>query len=259
MIPLHKGEHVSLDLDTETGVARLRLHRPPVNALNGLLRRELAAAVERFRDTESARAAVVWGGPDAFAAGADLKEMMASDPADTRLADTLRGALLALEQVPKATIAAIAGPALGGGCELALACDFRFADPAATFGLPEVRLGLMPGAGGTQRLPRLIGTSRAKDLMYSGRVVDADEALAIGLVDRIVASGDVLRAAHDTAATYARGRASLGSIKEAVRAGLGRPLADGLALERALYNRARESEEARRGIERFVNRTSGQK
>ncbi|MPZ80083.1 MAG: enoyl-CoA hydratase/isomerase family protein [Actinophytocola sp.] len=254
MTPLYDGEHVSIGLDVETGVARIRLHQPPVNALNGRLRRELMEAVGLLRDTESARAAVVWGGPDAFAAGADLKEMMVTDPGDTRLSDTLRRALLALEQVPKATIAAVAGPAIGGGCELALACDFRFADPEAKFGLPEVRLGLMPGAGGTQRLPRLIGTARAKELMYSGRIIGAAEALEIGLIDRIVAPGDVHRAAVETATGYARGGTALGSIKEAVREGMQRPLEDGLTLERSLFTRCRRSGEAQRRIERFVNK-----
>ena len=184
------GEFVTFEV--EGGVGTIRLDRPPMNALNAQLQAELHAVVGEATDRADVRAVVVYGGEKVFAAGADIKEMVAADyPAMIVRAEKLQAALDALARIPKPVIAAITGYALGGGCELALAADFRVCGDNAKLGQPEILLGVIPGAGGTQRLTRLVGPARAKDLVFAGRFVDAAEALAIGLVDRVVAPDDV--------------------------------------------------------------------
>lgn len=145
------------------------------------------------------------------------------------------------------------GYALGGGCELALAADFRIAGRSAVLGLPEITLGIMPGSGGTQRLPRIIGLARAKDLILSGRLVRAEEAVEIGLVDRVVDDADVLDAAIDHALTYARGPVALRHAKRAIDSGCDLPLEDGLRLEADLITTCFASEDARHGLRSFLD------
>jgi enoyl-CoA hydratase len=198
---------------------------------------------------------VITGGDRVFAAGADIDEFGGPDEARA-IGDLFLRALTAVADIPRATIAAVSGVALGGGCELALACDFRVASDRAHFGQPEILLGLIPGGGGTQRLPRLIGPARAKDLIFTGRQVGADEALAIGLVDEVVAAEQVMARAVERAAALAAGPVvAQGLAKRAIDRGLDITLNGGLDLEQQLFVQAFETEDARTGIESF--RTAG--
>ena len=219
------------------GVAVLRLDRPPMNALNTALQEELRAAAQQVTHDSAVRAVVLWGGEKVFAAGADVKEFAGQDHAYmVRDAGRLTSSLDALARVPKPVIAAVTGYALGGGCELALAADFRVSADDARWGQPEILLGIIPGAGGTQRLPRLIGPAKAKDLIFTGRFVEAAEALEIGLVDAVVAKDQVYATALRMAAKFAKGPAlALGAAKAAIDQGLDGDLGNGLRLESQLF------------------------
>jgi enoyl-CoA hydratase/carnithine racemase len=249
-----------VDVEVADGVATLRFERPPMNALSvdvqGRLR-DAARDISRRRDVG---AVVVYGGPKVFAAGADVKEM-----AEWSLADALertRGleeAFVAIERIPQPTIAAVTGFALGGGCELSLCCDFRVAGDNAKFGQPEILLGLIPGAGGTQRLPRLIGPARAKDLIFSGRFVGAEEALAMGLVDRVVAPDDVYAAAGEWAAELARGpRLALQAAKAAISRGIDVDIDTGLEIERVHFAALFGTRDREIGMTSFMEKGPGQ-
>src|SRR5580704_7335184 len=231
-------------------VALIRLDRPKANALSAAVLAELhAVALSLQRDPPGA--VVLWGGRRIFAAGADIVEL--GDSGAGAVGASFAEALGALASVPRATIAAVNGYALGGGLELALACDFRVGATDARLGLPEILLGVIPGGGGTQRLPRLIGPSRAKELMLSGRQIRAEEALAIGLVNRTVEPDGVLEAALAWAAELAAGPlVAQGLAKAAVDAGLQRPLPDVLALELEAFDAVFETEDARTGLRSFV-------
>jgi enoyl-CoA hydratase len=234
----------------DDGVALIRLDRPKMNALSGDVLRQLDAAA-RDLSADPPGAVVLWGGERIFAAGADISELGATD-APTEVGTNFGDALGGLAAIPRATIAAVNGYALGGGLELALACDLRVCAENSRLGLPEVLLGVIPGGGGTQRLPRLIGPARAKDLLFSGRQVAADEALAIGLVDRVVPPGQVLDEALEWAGRLAAGAVVAQSlIKEAVDRGLESTLEAGLAIERAGFMAACRTEDAGRGIASF--------
>lgn len=235
-------------------LAILRVDRPPVNAFDQAMWDLLAAAAASLHDSATGyRAVVVTGGPRHFAAGADVKAMLGM-PAEQfgSRNRVLQQAFHALATAPQVTIAAVSGYALGGGCELALAADFRFAGRGAVFGLPEITLGIMPGSGGTQRLPRIVGPARAKDLILSGRTLTADEALAIGLVDRVVEDADVLDAAITSGLGYARGPAALRYAKQAVDAAADLPVEAGLAIEADLIARCYATEDAQHGLRSFV-------
>ncbi|HEY3941920.1 MAG TPA: enoyl-CoA hydratase/isomerase family protein [Acidimicrobiales bacterium] len=237
------------------GVAVVRLDRPKANALCLELLDQLEAVAKALA-ADPPGAVVVWGGERIFAAGADINEL-ANTPPGT-VADRFHAALGALAEVPRATIAAVNGFALGGGLELALACDFRVASSEARLGLPEVLLGIIPGGGGTQRLPRLIGPSRAKDLILSGRQVQADEALAMGLVNRVVPSAEVFDAALQWAAELARGAVVAQSLgKAAVDLGAETTLAEALHVERGRFVAAFRTEDAGRGIASFIEHGPG--
>jgi enoyl-CoA hydratase/carnithine racemase len=176
----------------------------------------------------------------------------------SRYIEAFHDAFSLLERVPKVTVAAINGYALGGGCELALACDFRVGAMDARLGQPEIALGVMPGAGGTQRLPRLIGVSRAKDLIYSGRPVPADECLAIGLLDKVVPPGDVLGEAVALAGRFARGpTVALGAAKRAIQTGLEMDLAGGLLVERQAFAALFATEDQKVGMASFLDSGPG--
>src|SRR5689334_20901808 len=184
-------EFVSIDV-TE-GVAVLRLDRPKMNAISVQVQADLREAAAELTERDDVRAVVVWGGERVFAAGNDVKEMADLSYVEMlKVASSATSATTAIARIPKPVVAAVNGYALGGGCELALAADFRFAAEDAVLGQPEVLLGIIPGAGGTQRLTRLVGTAKAKDLIFTGRFVKADEALRIGLVDRLVPADKVL-------------------------------------------------------------------
>jgi len=230
-------------------VALIRLDRPKANALSATVLGQLHDAAAALTE-DPPGAAVLWGGRRIFAAGADIVELDGSGAAE--VGANFARALGALAAIPRATIAAVNGYALGGGLELALACDFRVCAEDARFGLPEVLLGVMPGGGGTQRLPRLIGSSRAKELILTGRQVRAEEALAIGLVNRAVAPDYVLEAALTWAAELAAGPlVAHARAKSAVDRGLEGTLAQGLAIEQEAFAAVVGTEDAARGIASF--------
>ncbi len=237
-----------------SGVATLRIDRPPMNALSAEVQDELVLAAAELTERTDVRAVVVWGGPRVLAAGADVKEMAAMSYADMVLrVDRLQAGLGALAAVPKPTVCAITGYALGGGLEVALACDVRVAGDDARLGVPEIQLGIIPGGGGTQRLARLVGPARAKDLCFTGRHVRAEEALRIGLVDEVVAPDDVLSAATARAERYAQGPAlALRAAKAAIDRGIGVPIEDGLAIERDLFAGLFATEDRERGLTSFL-------
>ncbi len=240
----------------DDGVAVVRLENPKVNALSSEVLRQLRAAAEALTD-QPPGAVVITGGDRVFAAGADITEFAGPDEA-RQIGGLFLDALNAVAAIPRATIAAVAGFALGGGCELALACDFRLATPKTRFGQPEILLGIIPGGGGTQRLARLVGPARAKDLIFSGRQVRADEALAIGLADRIV-EADVL---HHEALTWAAELAAgavvaQGLAKQAIDRGLDGSLNAGLDLEQQLFVDVFATDDARVGVESFKEHGPG--
>jgi enoyl-CoA hydratase/carnithine racemase len=246
------GEFVRLEV--ADGVATIRLDRPKMNAINAGLRDELAEAARAADADPAVRAVVLYGGERVFAAGADIKEMAELPYVDAiDHCRRLQEALNAVAAIGAPVVAAITGYALGGGLELALCADFRVAGESAKVGQPEIQLGVIPGAGGTQRLPRLIGPSRAKDLIFSGRHVAADEALAIGLVDRVVPDDQVYEAAMGLAARYAEGPAvALRAAKEAIDAGLEIDLATGLEIERLHFSGLFATEDQKIGMRSFV-------
>jgi enoyl-CoA hydratase/carnithine racemase len=251
------GEFVTVTTD-EDGVATLRLDRPPVNALNPQIWRELKEAAGALTDDDAVRSVVIWGGPKVFAAGADIKEFPEWGFQDVRdVGGTLHRSLDTLARIPVVTIAAITGYALGGGCELAMACDFRFIADNAKLGQPEILLGIIPGAGGTQRLPRLVGLAKAKELVFSGRMVDALEAERIGLADAIFPADDVYDRALAAAAQYAGGPYAIALAKQAIEDGTELPLDQALRLERSLFADCFATEDARIGIASFIEHGPG--
>jgi len=253
------GEFVRVEVDEATRVGTIRLERPPVNALNEQVQDELREAARVMGDDDRVGAVVLWGGPKVFAAGADIKEMQDRTFAEiSSRAGDLQAAFTALARIPKVVVAAVNGYALGGGCELALTADLRFAATDAQLGQPEILLGIIPGAGGTQRLPRLIGPSRAKSLIYSGRFCKADEALAIGLVDQVHPPDEVYARACQAAARYAMGPGiALRAAKQAIDGGLDGGIDAGLLLERHAFQSLFATEDAAEGMASFVERGPG--
>jgi enoyl-CoA hydratase/carnithine racemase len=251
------GEFVRVDV--AGSVATIRLDRPPMNALNSQVQAEIAAAAAQVSDDDQVRAVIIYGGEKVFAAGADIKEM--TDASYAGMAATsrqLQASFTAVAKIGKPVVAAITGYALGGGLELALCADFRVAGEHAKVGQPEILLGVIPGAGGTQRLPRLIGPARAKDIVFTGRFVDASEALAIGLVDRVVPDAGVHQAAVELVARYATGPAvALRAAKQAIDEGLDTDLDTGLEIERLHFAGLFATEDQRIGMRSFVENGPG--
>lgn len=245
-------EFVSLDVDG--GVGTIRLDRPPMNAISRQVQEELMSCAQEAARRADVRAVVVWGGEKVFAAGADVKEMAAMSYADmAAVARRLSACFGALAQIPKPTVAAITGYALGGGLEVALGADRRVCGDNAKLGQPEILLGLIPGGGGTQRLARLIGPSRAKDLIYTGRMVRADEALALGLVDEVVPADEVYPTARTWAEQFVGGpAAALAAAKKAIDGGLDVDLRTGLDLESELFAALFATGDGRHGMASFV-------
>jgi len=240
----------------DDGVAVVILQNGKVNALSSeVLRQLLAVAESLIRDPPGA--VVITGGERVFAAGADISEF--AGPEEARIiGDLFLRALTAVADIPRATIAAVSGFALGGGCELALACDFRIGSERSTFGQPEVLLGIIPGGGGTQRLARLLGPARAKDIIFTGRQVGAAEALAMGLIDEIVPSDQLHDRAVRRGAELARGATvAQGLAKRAIDRGLETTLNGGLDLEQQLFVQVFGTEDARIGIESFQQHGHG--
>jgi enoyl-CoA hydratase/carnithine racemase len=243
-------------LEISDGIGTIRLDRPPMNALNTEVQEGLRAAAVAATAAGEVAAVVVYGGEQVFAAGADIKEMAEmSYPDMAARAGGLSGAFDAVARIPKPVVAAVNGYALGGGCELALACDWRVIAEDARLGQPEIKLGVIPGAGGTQRLSRLIGPARAKDLVCSGRMVAAAEALRIGLADRVVPAAEVYQQAVDLVRRYVGGPAqALRAAKLAVDGGLDRDLAGGLAWESQLFAALFATDDKREGMAAFVEK-----
>ena len=246
-------------LEVEDGVATMRLDRPKMNALNAQVQEEIRAAAAEASERDDVKAVVIYGGERVFAAGADIKEMAEMSYIDmVERSGRLTSAFSAVARIPKPVVAAVTGYALGGGCELALCADIRIAADNATLGQPEILLGIIPGAGGTQRLSRLVGPSRAKDIIFSGRFVKAEEALAIGLVDRVVPADQVYAEAlawagqFRTAATYA-----VRAAKEAIDRGLEVDLDTGLEIERAQFAALFATHDRTLGMQSFVEHGPG--
>ena len=246
-------------LEVEGGVGTVRLDRPPMNALSTQVQEELRAAATAASERADVRAVVLYGGEKVFAAGADIKEMVDVDyAAMVERAGPLSSAFDAVARIPKPVVAAVTGYALGGGCELALTADFRVCGDNARLGQPEILLGIIPGGGGTQRLARLVGPAKAKDLVFSGRFVGAEEALRIGLVDRVVAPDDVYSAAVEMASRYVKGpAAALRAAKAAIDGGLDTDLATGLRLETHLFASLFATEDRVIGMRSFVENGPG--
>jgi enoyl-CoA hydratase/carnithine racemase len=251
------GEFVRLEV--EGAVATIRLDRPKMNAINAQLRTELHEVAVEARDRADVRAVVLYGGERVFAAGADIKEMSGLGYADmvtwgTVLQDTFR----LLARLPLPVVAAVNGYALGGGFELALTADFRILGERAKVGVPEIQLGIIPGAGGTQRLTRLVGPARAKGMVFTGRHVGSEEALALGIADRVVSDAQVYAAARDVAAHYAAGPAiALRAAKQAIDDGLESDLDSGLRLESALFAGLFATEDRSTGMASFLESGPG--
>jgi enoyl-CoA hydratase/carnithine racemase len=246
-------------LEVQDGVATIRLNRPPMNALDTRVQAGFSAAAQEVNQRRDIRAVVLYGGPKVFAAGADVKEMADWDHLTMiERSGVLSASFSAVAGITKPVIAAITGYALGGGLELALCADLRIAGDNAKLGLPEILLGIIPGAGGTQRLPRLIGPSRAKEMIYTGRFVDANEALAIGLVDRVVAPDAVYDEALALAKKLAAGAPlALRAAKAAIDRGLEVDLNTGLEIERQRFAELFATADQRTGMASFVENGPG--
>ena len=251
------GEFVTLEV--KDGIGTIRLDRPPVNALNAQVTAELSEAAKEASDRDDVRAVILYGGEKTFAGGADIKEMAArSYPEIAKFGAKLTGTLAEIAAIPKPVVAAVTGYALGGGFELALCCDRRIAGDNVKVGQPEILLGIIPGAGGTQRLARLVGPSKAKDIVYTGRFVKADEALALGIVDEVVAPDDVYTAAHKWAAQFANGPAvALRAAKAAIDGGLDLDLDNALKLESHLFAALWATEDQKNGMRSFIENGPG--
>ncbi len=241
-------------LDVEDSVGTIRLARPPMNALDIAMQDQLKEVAEEATARADVRAVVIWGGEKVFAAGADIKEMQRMSYTDmVQRGGALQEAFTAVARIPKPVVAAVTGYALGGGCELALCADIRIVAENAKLGQPEILLGLIPGAGGTQRLARLVGPAKAKDLIFTGRQVRAEEALRIGLADQVVPAEEVYPAALAWAGKLAAGPAwALRAAKEAVDRGLEGDIDSGLALERSLFAGLFATEDRTTGMRSFV-------
>lgn len=243
-------------LEVHDGVAIVRLDRPPVNAISLQLSIELLDALKDVEARDEVGALVVWGGPTVFAAGADIKEMVDHGPDEIREHVTTLGAACdLLEAMPKVSIAAITGSALGGGFELSLACDLRYAAEDATMGQPEVRIGVIPGAGGTQRITWLAGVGVARDLTYTGRRVEAGEAASLRLVERVLPAGAVFEKAVGDARSFASGpREALAAAKLAIQAAVRTPGPAGIAREQELFIALFGSHDQREGMRAFIEK-----
>ncbi|MPZ61668.1 MAG: enoyl-CoA hydratase/isomerase family protein [Propionibacteriales bacterium] len=251
------GEFVRLEI--EDGIGTIRLDRPRMNALNTQVQDEIREAARDAVAKHDVRAVIVYGGDEVFAAGADIKEM--ADMSYTDMVDRsadLQSSIGEVARIPKPVVAAITGYALGGGLELALCADYRVCADNAKLGQPEILLGIIPGAGGTQRLSRLVGPSTAKDIIFTGRFVDAAEAVSLGMVDRLVPAEDVYGTAREWAAQFANGPAyALRAAKEAIDRGLEVDLETGLELERQQFAGLFATQDRAIGMQSFIDHGPG--
>ena len=250
------SELVALDVDDGVGI--VRLDRPPANAISLQLSIDLLAVLEEAGSRDDVGALVLWGGPKLFSAGADIREMIGQSPAEIHeQVSKLGDACDLLEATPKVSIASITGFALGGGFELSLACDLRYAADDAKVGQPEVRLGVIPGAGGTQRMTWLAGAGVSRDLTYTGRQVDAEEAKALRLVERVLPADQVFESAVQDARAFAHGpRRALAAAKEAIQAAVMSPGPGSIAREKELFTALFGTDDQREGMRAFIEKRS---
>jgi len=244
-------------VEIEEGIATVTLNRPEVlNALNSQVFNELADAAESLGADDSVRVVIITGGDKVFAAGADIKQMASINAVD--VATSVRPSLRAydlIENMHKPVIAAIAGFALGGGCELTLVADVRIAADNAQFGLPEIKLGILPGGGGTQRLPRLIGAGKAKELIFSGDFIGAEEALRVGLVNKVVPADQLFTEARKMAKKFAaKGAVALYLAKSCVNEGQRMDLDRGLQYEHKCFSLLFATEDQKEGMKAFIEK-----
>jgi len=248
----------TLILEKQAPVGIIKLNRPPVNPLSVKSYLELYDAICEFEKDEEVGAIIITGnGEKAFAAGLDVKDVMVKSAVETLdfLWTAPRRTFDKLTGIEKPTIAAMFGLALGGGCEVALCCDMRIASEDTIIGLPEINLGIMPGSGATQRLPRLVGVTKAKEMLFTGDNINAAEAYRIGLVNKVVPKDKLMEEAMAMAKKLAsKPRAALGLIKRCVDNGLNMDLASGLTLEMDCFSIAFTSEDGREGINAFVEK-----
>ncbi|MGY2002324.1 enoyl-CoA hydratase/isomerase family protein [Blastococcus sp. SYSU DS1024] len=246
-------------LQVEDGVGTIRLDRPKMNAIDEQLHLEVRAAALEAGQRDDVRAVVIYGGERVFAAGADIKAMSQLDATGmTAWGRELQDSFRAVARIPRPVIAAVTGYALGGGYELALCADFRVLGAGAKIGQPEILLGVIPGAGGTQRLARLVGPAKAKDLVFTGRHVGAEEALEMGLADAVVPDAEV----YDTALAMARKLAAgpplaLAAAKRAIDEGLELPIDQALDLESRLFAELFDTEDQKSGMRSFLESGPG--
>jgi enoyl-CoA hydratase/carnithine racemase len=249
-----------LKVNVVDGVATLTLNRPPLNPLNADLFLQIGMCADELALDDDVRSVVITGGEKHFAAGADIKEMVEMTPVMiSKFISVGQGSFTKVENIPKPVIAAINGYALGGGCELAIACDWRFAHEEAKIGQPEILLGIIPGAGGTQRMPRLIGPAKAKEIIYSGRMYGARDCLEFGLVQKVVAGDDsVIEVAQKAAARYAKGPAvALSMAKKAINKGMECSIEEGLLIEAQGIAMCFASEDQKIGMRSFLDEGPG--
>ncbi|MDA8234871.1 MAG: enoyl-CoA hydratase-related protein [Clostridia bacterium] len=249
-------QYETLIAEIDEGIGIITLNRPKVlNALNDIACEELFETILNFEKNDSVRVVIITGGEKVFAAGADIGQMASAKPVDFLGDQILYRALNAIENLSKPVIAAVSGFALGGGCELALVADVRVASDNAQFGLPEITLGIIPGAGGTQRLPRLIGTARAKELIFSGDYITAEEALRVGLVNKVVAAEQLLDEAKKLANRFARhGAMALGLAKSCINEGIQMDLKGGLQYENKCFSILFSTEDQKEGMKAFLEK-----
>lgn len=248
-----------LSLDISGGIALITLGHPPVNALSRAMQEEIRAVAHEVSRRDDVEAAVLTGSERVFAAGADVKEMR--DMPYARMlteAEALQSAFSAVAAIPQPTVAAITGAALGGGMELALCCDRRIVDEKAKLGQPEILLGIIPGAGGTQRLARLVGPATAKDLCLTGRTLTAAEALDLRVVEEVVPNGQSTARALEWVRQFVGGpRLALRAVKEAVDRGTEVDLPTGLSIERAVFAALFATEDREVGMQSFIDNGPG--
>ncbi len=251
-------EYQTILYEVENGIALIRLNRPKsLNALNHELIGELGAVFDRIGSDDAIGAVIVTGSEKAFAAGADIKEIVeiASPVAAHSFISRIHAVFDKIERLSKPVIAAVSGFALGGGCELALVCDIRIASESAIFGLPEIKIGVIPGGGGTQRLPRLVGLGRAKELLFSGDSIDAMEAYRIGLANKVVPVDSLLNEARKTAEKFiAQPGFALRILKMLVNDGINMDLRSALAHERRSFEVLFSTEDRKEGMQAFIEK-----
>jgi|SRR5690625_312913 len=250
------GDFVSYKF--KDGIAVVTIDNPPMNVLSKQVQKELKEMIDKLEsDNEVVCVVLTTSGKKVFIAGADIKEFphMIDNPKMHEDVMAMHEVLSSLDSMSKPTIVVLDGLTLGGGCELALAFDIRIMEEHVQIGLPEVNLGIFPGAGGTQRLPRLVGTAKAKEMMYTGEPISSNEAEKIGLVNKVASSGNGLNVAMELAEKIStKSLQSLSRIKKAVDEGLEKNLSEGIEIEAKLFEEAFKTEDAKEGVEAFIEK-----